>query len=322
MEQILQTPLPLVSVITPVLNRARTIEGCLASVANQSYATLEHIVIDGGSSDGTLEIIERSRLKHLRWLSEPDAGMYDAINKGLKMATGDIVAYLNSDDLYLPWTIEVAVRELQREADLVYGDLAVVHRVAGSLAFHLQFYRDFDLRHYSYVAAIGQPTVFWRKSLTDRIGLFDVHYHLIGDCEYWLRAGLSGARLSHVREVMAVQVEHESTLRATQQVKLRDEFARLRQAMTAMVDPPRLPGWQAFKKSVVWRIRILQFFWEMRSRRPRSWPHLVKALRARGVPVTLSDLLVLAPARWRRDASLFRESAAVYGVLGVQDRES
>jgi glycosyltransferase involved in cell wall biosynthesis len=119
--------LPLVSVVTPVLNRADTIAGCLASVAAQTHPKVEHIVMDGGSTDETLDVVEAFPARHdLHWVSGPDRGMYDAINNGLKIASGDVFAYLNSDDMWFPWMLEVAVDALQEGADLVYGDLALI----------------------------------------------------------------------------------------------------------------------------------------------------------------------------------------------------
>src|SRR5690349_9655830 len=101
---------PLVSIVTPSLNRVDLIESTLRSVRSQSYPNVEHIVVDGGSTDGTLEVLRRYEGTYgLRWMSEPDQGMYDAINKGLAMARGEILAYLNTDDLYLPWTIDTVV---------------------------------------------------------------------------------------------------------------------------------------------------------------------------------------------------------------------
>src|SRR4029079_2623963 len=98
---------PLVSVVTPTLNQARFLERTLASVRGQTYPNIEHIVVDGGSTDGALEILERERRAGtLRTTSGPDAGMYDAVNKGLGMATGEVLAYLNSDDAWLPWAVE------------------------------------------------------------------------------------------------------------------------------------------------------------------------------------------------------------------------
>ena len=101
---------PLVSVITPVLNAADTLELTLLSVSAQTYSNIEHIVIDGGSTDGTVDILQRFQSSaQLRWQSEPDSGMYSAINKGIALARGGYISYLNADDLYLPWSVEKAV---------------------------------------------------------------------------------------------------------------------------------------------------------------------------------------------------------------------
>ena len=184
-------PGPLVSIITPVLNRESMIGRCLASVAKQRYPRIEHIVVDGGSTDGTLDVIRAfERSNSIRWTSGPDGGMYDAINKGLAVAQGEILAYVNSDDLYLPWSVEVAARSLGQEADIIYGDLAVM----AARRFFIQYYPRFDQKHYTYEGALGQPTVFWTRSVVDRIGTFDASYELIGDCEYWLRAARSGMK--------------------------------------------------------------------------------------------------------------------------------
>jgi glycosyltransferase involved in cell wall biosynthesis len=309
---------PLVSIITPVLNRVETMRACLASVERQSYRAIEHIVVDGGSTDGTVELIRAQRPSHeFRWISEPDTGMYDAINKGMTLAHGEVFAYLNSDDLFLPWSVDVAVGALEPGIELVYGDLGVLSTDTNGRpsTFNIQFYPDFDLRYYSFVGTIGQPTVFWRRSLTEKIGGFDVHYRLIGDCEYWLRAAMQGARLRHIPELMAVQVEHASTLRTTQETRLREEFATLRRTMTAVTRPPPSPRWEALKKSVAWRAHQLEFFFAMKARDPHKWPRLVGQLHANGVDVKLRDLRMLAPARWRGDASLLGDAPRIYEIL-------
>lgn len=205
--------------------------------------------------------------------------MYDAINKGISLPMG-----MNSDDFYLPWSVDVAVRALQPGIELIYGDLGILVTGAngGPGAFSIQFYPDLDLRYYSFVGVLGQPTVFWRRSLTERICPFDIRYLLIGDCEYWLRAALGGAKLIHIPEIMAVQVEHGSTLRATQATRMNEEFDTLRRAMMAVVDPPSSLRWERLKKSVAWRARQLEFLYAMKARHPHRWPHFVKELHAHG----------------------------------------
>lgn len=315
---------PLVSIITPVLNRVETMRTCLASVEAQSYRPIEHIVVDGGSTDGTVELIGAHGSSHgFHWISAPDAGMYDAINKGISLAQGEVIAYLNSDDLYLPWSVDVAVGALEPGIELVYGDLGVLSADTNGRpsTFTIQFYPDFNLRYYSFVGTIGQPTAFWRRSLTEKIGDFDLRYRLIGDCEYWLRAAMRGARLRHIPELMAIQVEHASTLRTTQATRLHEEFATLRRTMAAVTPPPSSLRWEALKKSVVWRARQLEFFYAMKARNAHKWPHLVRELHANGVDVRLRDLRMLAPARWRGDASLLGEAPRIFEIL-VRPRRS
>ena len=310
---------PLVSIITPVLNRVGTMRTCLASVARQTYQPIEHIVVDGGSTDGTLELVSGYRASHrFHWVSERDSGMYEAINKGISLAHGDVLTYLNSDDLYLPWSVDVAVRGLEPGIDLIYGDLGILRADSSGKpsAFYMQFYPDFDLRYYSFVGTIAQPTVFWRRSLTERIGLFDTNYRLIGDCEYWLRAAVGGVKLRHIPELMAVQADHGSTLRATQPARLSEEFDELRRAMMAVVDPPSSLRWERLKKSVTWRARQLEFFYAMKERDPHKWRCFVKELRAHGVDVTWRNLRMLAPARWQGDASLLGDAPRISELLG------
>lgn len=111
------------SIIIPVLNRVATIEICLESVASQSRPSVEHIFVDGGSTDGTNRVIEAFSQRHLvTWISQPDIGVYDALNKGLALSRGAFLAYLNSNDLYFPWTVETVVEMLSQEPEVVFGD--------------------------------------------------------------------------------------------------------------------------------------------------------------------------------------------------------
>jgi glycosyltransferase involved in cell wall biosynthesis len=296
---------------------------CLDSVTSQTYRPIEHIIVDGGSSDGTLELVKAHRPSHpLRWISEPDGGMYDAINKGISMAHGEVLAYLNSDDLYLPWSVDVAVRALfEHDAELIYGDMGLLRsREDGRPGtFNMYFYPDFDLRYFAFVDTIGQPTVFWRRSLAERIGPFDTRYRLIGDCDYWLRASLAGATPRHISELLALQVDHSSTLRALHAAALWDEFKSMRLSMSAVVKPPPSLRWERVKNSLLWRTRQIEFFLAMKGKRPRKWRHFVHLLHDHGIEIRLSDLRMIAPARWRGDASLFGDARYIYEIFAGDD---
>ena len=222
---------PLVSVITPTLDRAGELQAVLDCIRRQTYPDVEHIVVDGGSKDDTVSILEKAEKTHgLRWTSEPDLGVYDAVNKGLRVATGDVVAYLNTDDRYFPFTVETAVRELRRNEELgfVYGDILRFDPSRGS--GRIVFYPPFDQGVLHRGALIAQPTVFWRRAVTERIGLFDLTFELSADIEYWNRMAriVPGKRLE---EVLAYEGEHGERLTSGSRARRvsSEELRRIRQ---------------------------------------------------------------------------------------------
>ncbi|MBX3005360.1 MAG: glycosyltransferase [Anaerolineales bacterium] len=178
---------PLVSIITPSYNQAAFLEDTLRSVFAQGYPNLEYIVVDGGSTDGSVEIIKKYADKLAWWVSEPDAGQADAINKGLARANGEIVAWLNSDDLYRPGAIQQAVSTLHQQPDagLVYADLDSVDRTGR--VFNTIHYRQFSLLDLLSFEIIGQPTVFMRRAVLQQAGVLDAEYRYLLDHQLWLR---------------------------------------------------------------------------------------------------------------------------------------
>ncbi len=182
---------PMISVITPTLNQGGTIEETIQSVAAQQYPQFEHIVVDGESTDGTLEIL--AQYPHLRWISEPDRGQSDAINKGIAMCSGDIVAYLNSDDLYRPGALQAVAEAFAANPSngVVVGDCDIIDgesRIQG--LYHARLDRREDLLRYWEWGdgfCLPQPAVFVRRELFDRVGGFREHLHLAMDYDMWLR---------------------------------------------------------------------------------------------------------------------------------------
>jgi glycosyltransferase involved in cell wall biosynthesis len=206
---------PLVSIVTPTLNQGDFIEHTLRSVVSQTYPNVEHIVIDGGSTDGTLDILRNHGATYpLQWTSGHDDGMYDAINKGLAVAKGDIVAYLNSDDLYLPWTLEVVAETLasRPDVDFVYGDFLQIDETTGRR--RLMWQMPFDLDYVRRAGFLAQPAVFWRRTAYEQLGGFDTSLRFVADCDYWMRAGTSH-RFLKVNEVLAIDREQAASLRQT-----------------------------------------------------------------------------------------------------------
>lgn len=184
-----------ISIITPSYNQAEFIERTIQSVLSQNYPDLEYIVMDGGSTDGTQEILKKYSDKII-WKSEKDNGQSDAINKGLKIATGDIVAYLNSDDAYEPDAIKKVAEFFQKnpEKKWVYGKCKIIDKNDKEIRKPITFYKNLLLKNYSYSKLlsenfISQPATFWRKELMNEIGYFDEKEHFCMDYEYWLRIG-------------------------------------------------------------------------------------------------------------------------------------
>jgi glycosyltransferase involved in cell wall biosynthesis len=182
-----QNQLPLVTIVTPSYNQAQYLEQTIASVLAQDYPNLEYFVVDGGSTDGSLEIIQRYADRLSWWVSEPDNGQADAINKGLARAKGEFVAWLNSDDVYFPDAINQAVRVLQADSalGLVYGQLRSIN--AAGETFNTITYHPYSLEDLLAFRIIGQPAIFMRRAVLERAGLLDSRYHFLLDHHLWIR---------------------------------------------------------------------------------------------------------------------------------------
>lgn len=183
------------TIVTPSFNQAPFIERTIQSILSQDGAEVEYIVMDGGSTDGTVEILERYS-QRLRWTSEADNGQSDAINKGLRIATGDVVAFLNSDDTYAPGALASVAGYFGRHPDVMwaYGKCRIIDRDDREIRRPITWYKNVLLRKYSFRKLlaenfISQPATFWRRSLHDEIGYLNEDEHFVMDYEFWLRAG-------------------------------------------------------------------------------------------------------------------------------------
>ena len=193
--------LPLVSIVTPTYNMGSFLEETIRSVLSQDYPRIEHIVMDGGSTDNTLEILTRYEGK-LSWVSEPDEGQADAVNKGFLCARGEIFAFLNADDTYLPGAIVTAVRQFQADPGLavVYGE-AWYTREDGT--FLRRYPTDpFDARRLNSLCFICQPASFIRSDVFREVGMLNPKLHLTLDYDLWLRIA-KRHRMKKVDEYLA-----------------------------------------------------------------------------------------------------------------------
>ncbi|MCL4460018.1 MAG: glycosyltransferase [Chloroflexi bacterium] len=186
---------PKISVVTPSFNQAAFIERTIKSILRQNYPDLEYIIMDGGSTDGTVEILKKYEDKII-WKSEKDRGQAHAINKGLALATGDILAYLNSDDAYEDKTLLKIAEFFQRhpETKWIYGKCRIVDESSREIRHWITAYKNFFLTRYNYGALLvlnflSQPAVFWRRQILDECGFFDEREYYVMDYEYWLRIG-------------------------------------------------------------------------------------------------------------------------------------
>ncbi len=192
---------PLVSIITVCLNSAKYIEETIQSVLNQTYSNIEYIIVDGGSRDGTLGIIRRYEDRIAYWISEPDRGIYDAMNKGVSLATGELVGIINSDDWYFPDAVMMVVEAYKThpEVDVIFGNLMLLERKEKGLIFRESkikmddVFKNFTFNH---------PTCFVSRRVYQK-DRFNLRYKIAADYELMLRLYLKKSRFFYLNKCIA-----------------------------------------------------------------------------------------------------------------------
>jgi len=178
-----------VSVITAVFNGAKTIQDCIKSVSGQIYPNIEHIIIDGGSTDGTLEVIKRYTEKRVNIVSEPDNGIYDALNKGIRQASGEVIGLLYSDDFYAHDRVieKVADIFMKYNIDSCYGDLQYVDKNNPDKV--IRYWKSSQYRHgkFKYGWMPPHSTFFVKKEIYNKYGYFNTNFKIAADYELMLR---------------------------------------------------------------------------------------------------------------------------------------
>jgi glycosyltransferase involved in cell wall biosynthesis len=182
---------PLISVVIPSFNQGEYIEETLLSVLGQGYPRLEIIVIDGGSTDNTVVILEKYSSQLTYWHSKKDKGQADAINQGMSLSSGDVLCWLNSDDMYLPGTLLSIGKHFSNKFDsyqLVYGAAVVLNQAGGKLQINAANTAPFDPLKLTYFDYIIQPSSFWTRKLWEKAGKLDIDYNYVLDWEWFIRA--------------------------------------------------------------------------------------------------------------------------------------
>jgi glycosyltransferase involved in cell wall biosynthesis len=206
---------PLVSVITPSYNQAQYLEDSIKSVLAQDYPSLEYLIADGGSTDGSIEIIRKYQSQLAWWVSEADEGQAAAINKGMAQAQGEIVAWLNSDDLYLPGAVKEAVAAFQEHPreKMVFGNAITID--AQGVPLKELVFPNWDLEDLVGFRIICQPAVFMRREVYQQVNGLDPRYHFMLDHHLWIRIASKGPIL-HMDSFWAAARHHEAAKNVSQ----------------------------------------------------------------------------------------------------------
>ncbi|MEI8394794.1 MAG: glycosyltransferase family 2 protein [Rhodospirillaceae bacterium] len=236
---------PRITLITPVLNRAGMITEALQSVALQGYPAVEHIVIDGGSTDGTLEILRNT--PNIQWMSEPDRGPFDAINKGIRMATGEIIGHLNSDDILLSGALAAVADGFARDrsAEATCGGARAVRLLSDGTTRTVRTRSGERIgRHHDWHGVtLGHPLTnarFFRRSWYRRAGFYDIHYKLSADRDFLIRSMILGMRTVPLERVLYQYRLHPGSLTAEtrHEKSLREEYRTIARSWMIRGDSP------------------------------------------------------------------------------------
>jgi glycosyltransferase involved in cell wall biosynthesis len=213
------SPLPKISVITPSFNSIRTIRETIESVRQQDYPHVEHIVMDGGSKDGTVELLKE--YSHLRWFSEKDEGHYHAMNKGIQASTGDVIQILNSDDCLRPGALSIVGKAFAEhpEWDGLFGDTVFVDGESREIYRREEAIWDYDIMRFTGIGYVIHPALFVRRSVHDRLGLYE-HKKFLNACDFnfLMELGRTRCRIGHVNAFVVNYRYHEFGQSADQRV--------------------------------------------------------------------------------------------------------
>jgi glycosyltransferase involved in cell wall biosynthesis len=280
---------PKVTIVTPSYQQAAFLEQTILSVLEQDYPDIEYMVIDGGSTDGSVEIIQRYADRLAYWVSERDSGQAEAINKGLRRATGEIVAWVNSDDYYMPGAVRQAVKLLEAHPELgfVYGDVLAVDGEGRPV--NRMRYGDWGLDGLLTFRMIGQPSVFMCRSVLDQAGLLREDMGYLLDHDLWLRIA-GRAPVKYVPEVWSAARYHAAAKNVAQTERFCQEAYRVAERLP--VDPILAAHYRRLRRQVLAGLYRLDGWYLSEGGKPG------RALRSYGRSVGYDPLPALRD--WRR----------------------
>ncbi|MDT8390961.1 MAG: glycosyltransferase family 2 protein [Lentisphaeria bacterium] len=248
---------PKITIVTPSYNQGAFLERTIQSVLGQNYLNLEYIIIDGGSADNSVDIIRKYESHLAYWVSESDNGQSEAINKGLKRATGDIIAWLNSDDWYEPGVLKRVSEEIDLGQDryVVMGDVRMLYPDGSERLFIQPDIKFNRLLHHNKLYQLGgktghpsQPSIFWHRSVMEAVGFLDEDLHKAMDTDYWLRMLQAGFSFNRIPEVWSNYPIHEASKSGQGWEAFFDEWSRVEQKAKAALCPKR-----RFETQLWWR---------------------------------------------------------------------
>ncbi|MFH1662252.1 MAG: glycosyltransferase family 2 protein [Candidatus Falkowbacteria bacterium] len=202
---------PKISIITPSYNQGEFLERTILSVLNQNYPNLEYIIIDGGSTDNSVEVIKKYEKYISYWVSEKDKGQGDALNKGFSRATGEIIGWQNSDDVYLPEAFRKAVNMFkQSNADIVFGNRLKINEEE-KISRRFKFTPFYLISYWYCRMSLSNQSTFWRRELFFDIGMIDASLSFIMDFDFFLRAGIKNKKFVYIESFLGAFRIHKNS---------------------------------------------------------------------------------------------------------------
>ena len=215
---------PKISIVTPSFNQAKFIHEAVESVKDQGYSELEHIIVDNCSTDGTRDILKN--YPSLKIVSEPDQGQSDALNKGFKKASGNIIGWLNADDRYLPGCLEAVTDFMAANpsCDVVYGNYRLIDEDGRVFKYRQELPFDLFMLKYLHFLCIPSTTTFFRRRIFEEGNFLDISYHYAMDYEFFLRLALKGYKFSYIPALLADFREHKDSKSQKQMMTAKQEL--------------------------------------------------------------------------------------------------